>query len=366
MEQNQELHDRFVRAAMELDEFSYSSLSVWPLYYMKMFGKAPDMVWVTEMLHVDEQYDMCRANGYKWKQKLYDENAPKVYGIGTVVKIIDECPLPKYTLMHAGSRIVFMEDIIIIESINAILYHDTIPEEVKACAVFLDKEENKYSYVMRDSDGFSLYEMSAKSAGEGLLLDHYNDDLPVDKVDEFIESNEPGIAIFNGEPGTGKTYYIRSLISRHPSVRFLYMDPSVFNYITDVSFIKMLLDNQGAVVIMEDCEEMLKDRTSGNQRLSALLNMSDGIMGDGLKMKFICTFNAPLNKIDKAVMRKGRMKLMYSFGKLSAEKATALSAKLGIGEVYKAPTELCNVYNTESNVVSEGSVGRKVGFKNDK
>ena len=32
--------------------------------------------------------------------------------------------------------------------------------------------------------------------------------------------------------------------------------------------------------------------------MSTILNLTDGLLGDGLKLKFICTFNTDINQID--------------------------------------------------------------------
>ena len=143
---------------------------------------------------------------------------------------------------------------------------------------------------------------------------------------------------------------------------FLVLDNSVFNYITDSSFISLLMDYKDAVIILEDCESMLTDRTQGSNRLSALLNLSDGIIGDSFNFKFICTFNANIGKIDKALLRKGRMKLKYEFKELSAEKTKALAQKLGKDIKEDKPMTLANIYNYgHSNDRTDEE--RSIGFR---
>jgi hypothetical protein len=57
--------------------------------------------------------------------------------------------------------------------------------------------------------------------------------------------------------------------------------------------------------------------------------LTDGLFSDFLNIKIICTFNTNLERIDKALLRKGRMIAKYNFTPLSAEKTAALAKKLG-------------------------------------
>jgi SpoVK/Ycf46/Vps4 family AAA+-type ATPase len=96
-------------------------------------------------------------------------------------------------------------------------------------------------------------------------------------------------------------------------------------------FIELLIDNPNTVVIIEDAENIIMDRrTTGGSSVSNLLNISDGLLADFLNVQLICTFNSSLTMIDSALMRKGRLIAKYEFGKLSREKAQALSTHFGL------------------------------------
>lgn len=188
---------------------------------------------------------------------------------------------------------------------------------------------------------------------------NYNDDLPDDKIEKWINSKSSGLMVLHGEPGTGKTSYIRNLIYR-TSNRFLFFDKSLFQHMSDSSLIDMLLDHRNSVIVLEDCEDLLTDRTGLGSCLATILNLTDGILGDSLKFKFICTFNANVVDIDPAILRKGRMHLKYEFKKLNADKVVALGKKLGV-EVPHEDMALCEVYNyTEDTGKPEERA--KVGF----
>lgn len=136
----------------------------------------------------------------------------------------------------------------------------------------------------------------------------------------------------------------------------------MFNYITDASFIHLLIDYKDSVIVLEDCETLLEDRARGNSRISALLNLSDGILGDSLNLKFICTFNADLTRIDPALLRKGRMKLKYEFKALTPDKVKTLAEKLGKSVPENKSYPLCEVYNFgEDNGVKQNTK-KSIGF----
>lgn len=233
---------------------------------------------------------------------------------------------------------------------------------VADCVVERETEDDKryFEYVTYGQGGFDTIALEVKKQDIDLSL-NYNDNLPNDEIMDFLNNGSSGIAILHGNPGTGKTTYIRHLIYTLKKKTFLILDNSVFNYITDSSFISLLLDYKNAVIILEDCESMLVDRVSGNGKLSALLNLSDGIIGDAFNFKFLCTFNANIGKIDKALLREGRMKIKYEFKALTSDKTKALAEKIGKNVKDGESLTIAEIYNYGiKNDYSEKD--KKIGF----
>lgn len=236
-------------------------------------------------------------------------------------------------------------------------------EWIAECVV--EKEDNDdvkyFEYVTYGQNGFDTIALEVKKQDINLET-NYNDNLPDTELREFLTSDESGLAVLYGKPGSGKSYYIRHLMYTLKKKTFLVLDASVFNYITDSSFISLLMDYKNAVIILEDCESMLVDRVAGNGKLSALLNLSDGIIGDAFNFKFICTFNANIGKIDKALLRKGRMKIKYEFKELTPEKTKALANMIGKTDIPE------NSSMTVSEIYNYGIVNdfcepdKKIGF----
>jgi hypothetical protein len=230
-----------------------------------------------------------------------------------------------------------------------------------------DDEKNRYfSYVVYGQRGFNTTELPIKKYDIDLET-NYNDDLPHEAIVDWIKTGKSGICILNGQPGTGKTHYIRNLMWECPDTEFMILNASCFDAINDSSFVEMILDNKNSVVILEDCEDLLTDRMGNNSRIGTLLNISEGILGDALKLRFICTFNASINKIDSAVIRKGRTHVKYEFKALTYDKAQKLAEKLNVTLPEKKNAQqlgytLAEIYNADNNLVDDNTA-KQLGFK---
>ena len=62
------------------------------------------------------------------------------------------------------------------------------------------------------------------------------------------------------------------------------------------------------LLILEDCDELIRDeaRQSAGQALSRLLNLTDGLVGQGRKVLIAITTNEELRRLHPAVTRPGR------------------------------------------------------------
>ena len=197
---------------------------------------------------------------------------------------------------------------------------------------FKDKEADKKSVVsviIQKSYGPDIQKAWIKKTVTN-IEENYNDDfIEVDKqLKEFIEARSSGIAILRGEPGTGKTSYIRHMINNYPK-KYIIITNAVAHRIAEPDYISFLLENKESVFILEDCEQILQDRSSDmfSSGVANILNMADGLMSDIFNIKFICTFNANINLIDEALLRPGRCVVNYEFKKLDEEKSRKLLKK---------------------------------------
>ena len=195
------------------------------------------------------------------------------------------------------------------------------------------------------------------------ISENYNDDfLPVyNDLVKFVESNKSGIAILRGVVGSGKTSVIRNLITNHPA-KYILITTTMAEHLAQPTFMTFMQNNKDSIFILEDCEQILVDRTAGNYScaITNILNTADGLMSDIFNIKFICTFNADISKIDKALLRKGRCFVNYEFKELSEDKTKVLLNRQGIELDSYKPMTLADIYNyTDTDCTKQTN---KIGF----
>jgi len=214
-------------------------------------------------------------------------------------------------------------------------------------------------------EGFELVDFKIKQISVNLNT-NYNDDLfsmHEKLISHIYQVDSNGVILFNGMPGTGKTSYIRHII-HSCAKRFIYIPNNLFVHLMDPEFIAFICKFPESVIILEDCEELLRSRLSQKSEsgLSNLLNLGDGLLGDALKLKMICTFNCKLSKVDEALVRKGRLSFHYEFGPLTVEKSNNLLQLLGYEERTNEPLTLAEIYNFNQEESSHASTQNNIGF----
>jgi ATP-dependent 26S proteasome regulatory subunit len=81
-----------------------------------------------------------------------------------------------------------------------------------------------------------------------------------------------------------------------------------------------------------------------------------------LNIKIICTFNTDIEKVDKALLRKGRMIASYEFKPLSKEKANKLLSSWGYTPADKEMV-LADLFNMDKKGFENSKNLKKIGFK---
>lgn len=193
---------------------------------------------------------------------------------------------------------------------------------------------------------------------------NYGDDAPkkFEKVVEALSSDKNGLILLSGDPGTGKSTFIKYLTTK-TTRKVIYLSSGAAEHITNPDFLSFIMRNRNAVLLLEDAEKVLRSRdTQDNTAISNILNITDGILGDCLNILVIATFNIDREKIDPALVRKGRLLVEHHFEALSAEDANRVLEKIGSDKRTEEPMTLAEIYNPDDNFHEEAEEPRKVGF----
>ena len=114
--------------------------------------------------------------------------------------------------------------------------------------------------------------------------------------------------------------------------------------------------------ILEDAEDLLLPRDCGNgDKVANLLNVADGFLGDHLKLHVVATTNVPINKLDPAIVRPGRLIGAREFRRLTRAEAERLAAAKGLALPDKEDFSLAEVYAGDLSAWPSGKE-RKIGF----
>jgi ATP-dependent 26S proteasome regulatory subunit len=185
------------------------------------------------------------------------------------------------------------------------------------------------------------------------------------------------ICILNGEPGTGKTHLIRSMLMQLDCV-FLIVPSNMIEALDKPELAPLLIKTKNdyekpIIMIIEDGDVCLVPRKNDNiSAIAALLNLSDGIMGAIIDIKMIISTNAAIKDMDQAIMRPGRLCRNIHIGPLPYEQANQVyqrlmkddSAKLDSRRYYT----LAEIYDKFNNIdvvaTSNGTAKTKqpIGF----
>lgn len=172
--------------------------------------------------------------------------------------------------------------------------------------------------IMRGSSG-ALQLTRIGYAGTPLERRNYNKEViaDYDYVLKDLKSKDPSgrITILEGDPGTGKTYLVRSVLMDVPDAMFVLVPPTMVSSLGGPDLLPLLLRNKEdygkkgpTVLVLEDADQCLVPRQGDNMSsISSILNLGDGIFGSLFDIRIVATTNARKAEMDPAIIRAGRL-----------------------------------------------------------
>ena len=197
----------------------------------------------------------------------------------------------------------------------------------------------------------------------------------VDHVIKDIDSKTPcgKLTIIDGPPGTGKTSMIRMLTDKvsHPFI--LVQANQIVNW-TGPALINMLMNIRDQlkwpiVFVIEDAEDCLVPRKDGDvSTISALLNMSDGILGSVFDIRIIATTNIQIKNLDPAILRPCRLCRRIRIDAVGKDQANSIYQRLSKSEnsPFTQEATLAEIYKYVIDPIEAGNIKtrqeKRIGF----
>ena len=148
--------------------------------------------------------------------------------------------------------------------------------------------------------------------GEDVTMESY--------IHDYLTDSAP-VLILIGAPGTGKSTFTRTLAHISKLKTVICTDEGAVESGAVLSYVSK---NSAGLLILEDVDNLLKSREAGNSFMSALLNESEGVCENEIKI-VITTNLTNIDKVDSALIRQGRTFDIVDFRNLTRDEAKVVA-----------------------------------------
>lgn len=237
---------------------------------------------------------------------------------------------------------------------------------VELLAPFKLKEKSNIYILASEYGDLSFNALPVETSKTDLALNYGDEFLETHKeLIDSLNNTRSGLYLFHGLPGTGKSSYIRHLLSENIHRKIAYIPVSLIDRLTHPDMLPLLMRNKNIILVLEDAEKALlsRDITHDSAIVPTILNLTDGLIGDAINLSIVATFNTEKDNIDSALLRKGRLRMSHEFKKLSKENCKKIASSRGIDpDQITEDMTLAEIYNHAHDAGFKVPEERRVGF----